>query len=164
MPVILRVIARLHLRCQFRITRGLKKPETLRVQSCRCYAFGCKCEIVAIGGGHRMARGWRCTKLSLSSALLLSFSGLCFVLLFLSFCFCFCSHALIGALSTTARLPSIRLFKTMVNYANKSFILEARRLAVEAAQKLAGLLDLVYLFSRCLGLFFWQNHRNLQPV
>ena len=37
-----------------------------------------------------MARGWHYTKFSLSSALLLSFSGVCFVLLFLSFCrFCF---------------------------------------------------------------------------
>ena len=36
-----------------------------------------------------MARGWHYTKLSLSSALLLSFSDMCFVLLFLSFCrFC----------------------------------------------------------------------------
>ena len=46
-----------------------------------------------------MARGWHYTKLSLSSALLLSFSGLCFIIpFFLSFlsCFCFvlfsCSH------------------------------------------------------------------------
>ena len=48
-----------------------------------------------------MARGWHYTKLSLSSALLLSFSGMCsLLLLFLSlcrFCFClfvffFCSH------------------------------------------------------------------------
>ena len=39
-----------------------------------------------------MARGWHCTKLSLSSALLF-FSGMCFVLLlFLYFChFCFVS-------------------------------------------------------------------------
>ena len=29
----------------------IEKPETLRVRSCRCYAFGCKCEIVAILGG-----------------------------------------------------------------------------------------------------------------
>ena len=37
-----------------------------------------------------MARGWRYAKLSLSSALLLSFSGMCFVLMILSFsCFCF---------------------------------------------------------------------------
>ena len=36
-----------------------------------------------------MARSWRCTKLSLSSALLLSFSGMCFALLSLYFC-CFC--------------------------------------------------------------------------
>ena len=41
-----------------------------------------------------MVRGWHYTKLSASSALLLSFSGVCFVLLFLSFvlffsCFCF---------------------------------------------------------------------------
>ena len=33
-----------------------------------------------------MARGWHHTKLSLSSALLLSFPGMCFVLMFLSFC------------------------------------------------------------------------------
>ena len=37
-----------------------------------------------------MARGWHYTKLSLSSALLIYFSGMCFVLLFLSLCrFCF---------------------------------------------------------------------------
>ena len=41
--------------------------------------------IVAIGGGYRIARGWWYTKLSLSSALLPSFSGLYFVALFLSF-------------------------------------------------------------------------------
>ena len=57
----------------------ITKSETLRVRTCRCYAFGCKCEIATIRGGHRMARGWRYTKLSLSSALLLSFSGMCFV-------------------------------------------------------------------------------------
>ena len=39
-----------------------------------------------------MALGWHFTKLFLSSALLLSFSGMCFVLLFPSFCrFCFVS-------------------------------------------------------------------------
>ena len=43
------------------------------------------------------------TKLSLSSALLLSFSGMCFVILvlFLSFCLVFvlfCFHVLVGAL------------------------------------------------------------------
>ena len=36
-----------------------------------------------------MTRGWRYTELSISNVLLLSFSGMCFVLLFLSFC-CFC--------------------------------------------------------------------------
>ena len=36
---------------------------------CRCYAFGYKCAIVAIRGEYRMARGWRYTKLFLSSAL-----------------------------------------------------------------------------------------------
>ena len=81
----------------------IEKPETLRVRSCGCYAFGCNCEIVAIRGGYRKARGWRYTKLSLLSALLLSFSGMCSVLLFLSsltflFLFCFCFHALVGAL------------------------------------------------------------------
>ena len=34
---------------------------------CYCYAFGCKCEIVATRGGYRMARGCRYTKPSLSS-------------------------------------------------------------------------------------------------
>ena len=39
-----------------------------------------------------MARGWYYTKLSLLSALLLSFSGMCILLLFLSFChFCLVS-------------------------------------------------------------------------
>ena len=33
-----------------------------------------------------MVRGWHYSKLSLSSALLLSFSGMCILLLFLSFC------------------------------------------------------------------------------
>ena len=37
-----------------------------------------------------MTLGWHYTKLSLSSSLLLSFSGMCFVFLYLSFCrFCF---------------------------------------------------------------------------
>ena len=60
--------------------------------------------MVAIRGGYRMARGWHYSKLSLSSALLLSLSSMCFVLFFLSFCrFClvfvlFCFHALVGAL------------------------------------------------------------------
>ena len=55
-----------------------------------------------------MARGWHYTKLSLSSVLLLSFSGICFVfkeksellfVLFLSSVFVlFCFHALVGAL------------------------------------------------------------------
>ena len=43
-------------------------------------------------GEYRMARGWHYTKLSLSSALLLSFSGICILLLFLFlsfFCFVF---------------------------------------------------------------------------
>ena len=64
--------------------------------------------MVTIRGGYRMARGWHYTKLSLLSALLLSFSGMYFVLLFLSFCqlflsfwrfcfvlLCFCFHALV---------------------------------------------------------------------
>ena len=55
----------------------------------RRYAFGC---MIAIRGGYRMARGWHYAKLSLSSALLLSFSGMCILLLFLFFCrFCFVS-------------------------------------------------------------------------
>ena len=37
-----------------------------------------------------MARGWHYTKLSLSSALLLSFSGICNLLLFLFLPFLFC--------------------------------------------------------------------------
>ena len=37
------------------------------------------------GEGYRIARGWHYTKLSLSSALRLSFSGLCIMLLFLLF-------------------------------------------------------------------------------
>ena len=76
-----------------------RKPETLRVRSsCRCYAF--ECMVVAIRGRYRMARDWPHTKLSLSSALLPSFSGMGLVLLFLSFCcflfcFCFVFHALV---------------------------------------------------------------------
>ena len=49
--------------------------------------------MVAIRGGYRMTRGRHYTKLSLSSALLLFFSGMCILLLFLSFCrfrFAFC--------------------------------------------------------------------------
>ena len=71
----------------------------------RCYAFGC---MVAIRGGYRMARDWHYTKLSLSSAPLLYFSGIvyiidrCILLLFLSFCrfsSCFVVFfALVGAL------------------------------------------------------------------
>ena len=64
----------------------IEKPETLRVRSCRCYAFRCKCEIVAIWGGIGWLAAWRYTKLSLLSALLPSFSGMRFVLLLLSFC------------------------------------------------------------------------------
>ena len=53
-----------------------------------------------------MAPGWHYTKFSLSSALLLYFSGMCFVLLlfvsfrrfFVLFLFCFCFDALVGAL------------------------------------------------------------------
>ena len=56
--------------------------------------------MVAIRGGYRMARGWHYAKLSLSSAIRLSFSGMCILLLllFLSLCrflfvfFFFCSH------------------------------------------------------------------------
>ena len=42
-------------------------------------------------GGYRMARGWRYTKLSLPSALFLSFSGMS-----LSFFFYFIFHVLVG--------------------------------------------------------------------
>ena len=46
--------------------------------------------MVAIRGGYRMARGWHYAKLSLSSALRLSFSGMCILLfLFLSLRLCF---------------------------------------------------------------------------
>ena len=48
----------------------------------------------------------------------------------------------------------IRLFKTMVNNAKKPFILKAGQLAVETAQQVTGLLDIVPLLSRCLGLTF----------
>ena len=58
-------------------------PRPQRSQRGRCYAFGC---LVAIRGGYRMARGWHYTKLSLSSTLL-SFSGMCILLLFFSFLF-----------------------------------------------------------------------------
>ena len=56
-----------------------------------------------VSRGDRMARGWHYTKLSLSSALLLSFSGMCFVcycffLFYFLFCFLFCFHTLVGAL------------------------------------------------------------------
>ena len=66
----------------------------------KCYAFG---YMVTIRGGYRVARGWHYTKLSLSCALILYFSGMCFVLLFLSFCrfsfcLCFCFNDLVGAL------------------------------------------------------------------
>ena len=64
--------------------------------------FNSKCEIVAIRGGYRLARRWRYIKLSPSSALLLSFSGVCFVLYsFLLVIFvlsCLCCDALDGAL------------------------------------------------------------------
>ena len=48
----------------------------------------------------------------------------------------------------------IRLFKTMVNNAKKPFVLKAGELAVETAQQVTGLLDIVPLVSRCLGLTF----------
>ena len=61
------------------------------------YAFGCKCEmlmlmsIVAIWGevSNDLARDWRYTKLSISSAPLLSFSGMCSVLFLFFGRFCF---------------------------------------------------------------------------
>ena len=34
----------------------------------RCYAFGCKSEVVAIRGGYQMAHDWEYTKSSLASA------------------------------------------------------------------------------------------------
>ena len=47
-----------------------------------------------------MASGWHYTKLSLSSTLLLSSSGMCFVLLFLSFyCFCLVLFCFVSMLS-----------------------------------------------------------------
>ena len=74
----------------------LVKTETESTECGRCYAFGC---MVATRGGYRMARGWHYTKLSLSDARRLSFSGMCILLfLFLFLChFClfvffFCSH------------------------------------------------------------------------
>ena len=48
----------------------------------------------------------------------------------------------------------IRLFKTMVNNAKKPFVLKAGELAVETAQQVTGLLDIVPLLSRCLRLTF----------
>ena len=48
----------------------------------------------------------------------------------------------------------IRLFKTMVNNAKKPFILKVGQLAVETVQQVTGLLDIVSLLSRCLGLTF----------
>ena len=79
----------------------LVKTETLRIRNVvdatRLGAW------FAIRGGYRMARGWHFANISSSSALRLSFSGMCtLLLLFLPhccFCFCFCfSFALVGAL------------------------------------------------------------------
>ena len=61
-----------------------------------------------------MARGWHYTKPYISSALLLYFSGMCFVLLFLSFCrFRFvlfsCSRWIFGARCSSDRFLSSRL-------------------------------------------------------
>ena len=71
----------------------IDKPEILRVRGAYArYAFGIGC-MVAIQGGYRMARGWYYTRLSLSSDLILYFSGnVYFVIVpfFLSFLFCFC--------------------------------------------------------------------------
>ena len=62
-----------------------------------------------------MARGWHYTKLCLSSAHLLSFSGMCFLLLFLSFCrfyfvslclFCFLLSLELCRCSSDLFLPS----------------------------------------------------------
>ena len=74
----------------------IEKPETLRVRSCRCYAFGC---MVAIWVGYRMARRWHYTKLSIDYRVLFHdffWHVLCLIImvLFLSFChffvlFCF---------------------------------------------------------------------------
>ena len=62
----------------------IEKPETLRVRRCRCYMpLGAMLDQpVCDPGGYRMGRGWRYTKLSLSSALLRVARVLPFVLLF----------------------------------------------------------------------------------
>ena len=58
--------------------------------------------MVAILGGYGKSRGSHLTKLSLSSALLLSFSDMCFVLcsfifvVFFLFCFCFVSASMLS--------------------------------------------------------------------
>ena len=62
-------------------TVPLEKPETLRVRS----VVDTTIQGGVRGGGLWMARGWHYTKISLSNVLLLSFSGMCCVLLFLSF-------------------------------------------------------------------------------
>ena len=57
-----------------------------------------------------MARGWHYTKLSLSSALLLSFSGMCIFVIapfFLSFLFCFVSFFLFCSRWSFADVPLI---------------------------------------------------------
>ena len=64
--------------------------------------------MVAIRVGYRMARGWHYTKLSLSSALFLSFSGMCILLLFLSFCrFCYVSLCFFCSRSNFVDVPLI---------------------------------------------------------
>ena len=68
-------------------TVPIEKTSNRGVRSSRCYAFGC---IAAIRGGYRKTRGWHLTKLSLSSALLLSFSDMCFVLCSFLFVVFFC--------------------------------------------------------------------------
>ena len=65
----------------------LRATLTLRVPSCRLYAFGCECEIVTIQGGYRMAGDWQYTELYLSITVRLSFSDICFVIMV--FCFCY---------------------------------------------------------------------------
>ena len=44
-------------------------PRTVKVRCCcRCFVIGCKCNVAAIRGENRVARGWQYTKPSLASA------------------------------------------------------------------------------------------------
>ena len=102
-----------------------------------------------------MARGWHYTNLSLLSALLLFFFGMCFVLLFLSFCrFCFVFYFVTMFSLELCRCssdiflssrPRITGLTTTYYYCILLGMVEARSVNVNTTQQLRS--------SRCVQIF-----------